>query len=118
MYAATEEWLQSVAAAVEGVREAEAPVLLCSFAGHGAAGAFFPVDCGRPSAREEIFCFFEDLLFPLLELLGGRLFRRPWQEPVAWLPNVRILVMVESCRRLMGDEASAYQAAKLRTAQS
>ena len=31
----------------------EPPLLLFSYCGHGAAGCFFPVDCGRPCAREE-----------------------------------------------------------------
>lgn len=83
MKAATEDWLSEVADALDKVQSEmgrpkdfvdpeppEPPLLLFSYCGHGAAGCFFPVDCGRPCEREDTYCFFEDLLFRLFKVLG------------------------------------------------
>ncbi|CAE8594554.1 unnamed protein product [Polarella glacialis] len=140
MRAATKAWLQEVESAAEAISEEEPPrssnrsepplVLLFVFAGHGSAGRFFPVDCPRPAAPEDSFCFFEDLLFRLLEALGGKqLFatRPSWQRSggplgndnspseLTWhFPGIRIIMVIESCRRLSGEELSAYEAERTR----
>ncbi|CAK9110019.1 unnamed protein product [Durusdinium trenchii] len=120
---ATEEWLSDVATAVDSFAEEssdrrfddEPPLLLlCSFCGHGAAGCFFPVDSKRPCPQEESFSFFEDLLFPLLHVLGLAF---EHGTPAWLLPGVRIFMIIESCRRLLKDEHEAYQATKTQVAQ-
>lgn len=138
MKAATEDWLSEVADALDKVQSEmgrpkdfvdpgppeppEPPLLLFSYCGHGAAGCFFPVDCGRPCEREDTYCFFEDLLFRLFKVLGrpaSELFRCDFsgETGACWmLPGIRIVVIIESCRRLLKDERYAYEATKTHVA--
>mmetsp|Transcript_96846 Transcript_96846/g.289259 ORF Transcript_96846/g.289259 Transcript_96846/m.289259 type:complete len:375 (-) Transcript_96846:15-1139(-) len=147
MRAATRRWLGLVEAAVDEVQaEAEearamevatggalagcpGPPLLIffTFCGHGRAGRFMPVDCPRPAADEDSFGFFEDFLFRLYEVLGGRDLLRP-KRPAATLlkgvpldgpdvpnvpmwqpPGVHVIAVIESCRRLAPEEQKAYE---------
>jgi len=118
MKVATEEWLSDIADMDSEPEDLEPPLLLFSYCGHGAAGCFFPVDCGRPCAREETFCFFEDFLFRLFDVLGQRpanIFHHDTCGDIhaSWLlPGIRIVVIIESCRRLLKDERQAYEATK------
>lgn len=134
MKAATEDWLSEVADALDLAvqSEMETPkdlvdpgpplLILFSYCGHGAAGCFFPVDCGRPCGREDTFCFFEDLLFRLFKVLGrpaSEFFRCDFsgETGACWLlPGIRIVVIIESCRRLLKDERYAYEATKTHVA--
>lgn len=123
MKVATEDWLSDIADTLDSEElpeDLEPPLLLFSYCGHGAAGCFFPVDCGRPCAREETFCFFEDFLFRLFDVLGQRqipanIFHHDTCGDIhaSWLlPGIRIVVIIESCRRLLKDERQAYEATK------
>lgn len=125
MKVATEDWLSDIAETlsnsepdVDVVSVTDEALLLFSYCGHGAAGCFFPVDCGRPCTREETFCFFEDFLFRLFDVLGQRpanIFHHDMCGDIhaSWLlPGIRIVVIIESCRRLLKDERQAYEATK------
>ncbi|CAE7032987.1 HCN4 [Symbiodinium natans] len=143
MQAAVEEYLGQVSTAAEPPTETdrqEPLLLVCAFCGHGSAGRFLPVDCASVPAPEETFCFFEDLLFKLLHALesarsnafvrnkswkqqkNASLFHRlgcPTDDDVVsgWKScGIRILIVIESCRRLVGEELAAYQAARARCA--
>jgi len=115
----------------------ETPLLFCTFCGHGSAGRFLPIDAARSPSPQESFCFFEDLLFKLFQTLGSdfnyRVARQDFvrkhcrhagfsasfeEEPeVIWAcPGARIFIVIESCRRLFGEELAAFEAAKARAA--
>lgn len=151
MKAASQRWLKQVESVAESIaeederaarqlqnghprRSSEPPlILMFVFAGHGCAGRFFPVDCGKPATPEQTFCFFEDFLFRLFEILGGKILFQPKrasrQRPTgpfgyleedsprvpSWhLEGVRIFVIIESCRRLTGEELKAYESERTR----
>eukprot|EP00930_Biecheleria_cincta_P047735 TRINITY_DN33158_c0_g1_i1.p1 TRINITY_DN33158_c0_g1~~TRINITY_DN33158_c0_g1_i1.p1 ORF type:complete len:434 (-),score=72.90 TRINITY_DN33158_c0_g1_i1:36-1337(-) len=153
MKGTTQRWLKQVDSVAESLAEGDAGdashmqnghhgrnnepplILVFVFAGHGCAGRFFPVDCGKPATPEQTFCFFEDFLFRLFEVLGGKdLFqpkRSSWQRPAGpfgyreedsprvanwYLEGVQILVIIESCRRLTGEELKSYEAERTRIA--
>lgn len=153
MLAATKQWLEKVADAAAALsdteegphregckglgRSQEPPLLLfLVFCGHGSAGKFFPVDCGKPVKPEETFCFFKNLLLPLLEVLAadgrslehscstyvagrGRPFAADAPEGLQWrLAGVKIVVIIESCRRLSGAELKAFEEERARIAHS
>lgn len=152
MKAASQSWLKQVESVADSIAEEEGVasqlqnshprrsnepplILLFVFAGHGCAGRFFPVDCGKPATPEQTFCFFEDFLFRLFEVLGGKCLFQPKrpsrQRPTgpfgyleedsprvpSWhLEGVRIFVIIESCRRLTGEELKAYESERTRIA--
>mmetsp|Transcript_18531 Transcript_18531/g.38549 ORF Transcript_18531/g.38549 Transcript_18531/m.38549 type:complete len:373 (+) Transcript_18531:33-1151(+) len=151
MRAATHRWLGLVEAAADAAfseaDEAAAvdvantgafagsagpPLLLfLAFCGHGRAGRFLPVDAPRPAADEETYCFFDDFLSKLYEVLGGcDCFRakRPAaamrrgiprycpDEPVWRPPGVHVVVVIESCRRLAPEEQRAFDEQRARIA--
>lgn len=145
MKQATHRWLNQVRTVVDTLadekqdthtrpflsRSSEPPLIFTFvYCGHGSAGRFFPIDCPKPAAAEDTFCFFADFLFELLEVLGAKDLssskRTKWQQnglsPSNELPlgrswtvrGVRILVIIESCRRLTGDELRAFEAERAR----
>lgn len=145
MKKATQRWLFEVMSVLQRVADEEQdshtkpflcrsfePPLILTFVycGHGSAGRFFPVDCPKPAAPEDTFCFFADFLFKLLDVLGATDLvsskRSTWQQnglsPFNELPQghrwvvsgVRILVIIESCRRLTGNELLAFEAERAR----
>jgi len=138
MKGATDRWLKLVENAVEEAEAAKteeeverSPLLLFfAFCGHGCAGRFHPVDVARGSPLEESYCFFDDFLFRLYEKLGEGYERFGRKRPpksrfsledtpreVTWyLPGVRIVAVIESCRRLSPEEQQAYEAQRSRIA--
>lgn len=141
MKAAVEGYLRLVAKAAESSSDSrQEPLLLfCTFCGHGSAGRFLPVDCSAAPLPEDTFCFFEDLLFKLFETLRSDDFipSQSWRGHHAhtrenllhrldfgddtlragWrCCGIRILMVIESCRRLVGDELTAYHSARARAA--
>jgi len=142
VHAATDQTLMGMKAAVEGylrlvATAAESPcdsrqeplLLFCTFCGHGSAGRFLPVDCSAAPLPEDTFCFFEDLLFKLFETLRSEDFiqSQSWRQHhtnsgddtarAGWRScGIRILIVIESCRRLVGEELTAYHAARARAA--
>mmetsp|Transcript_146498 Transcript_146498/g.365323 ORF Transcript_146498/g.365323 Transcript_146498/m.365323 type:complete len:434 (+) Transcript_146498:107-1408(+) len=119
-------------------------LLFFTFCGHGSAGRFFPVDCPRGAPPQASFDFFEDLLYKLYAALGGcDDCGRKWphwkapsdrgpfpglggvsSEPLNSEPlqlwkapgSARLIVVIESCRRLSKEEQKAFDEEKARVA--
>eukprot|EP00928_Gymnodinium_smaydae_P029756 TRINITY_DN22319_c0_g1_i1.p1 TRINITY_DN22319_c0_g1~~TRINITY_DN22319_c0_g1_i1.p1 ORF type:complete len:420 (-),score=90.45 TRINITY_DN22319_c0_g1_i1:212-1399(-) len=127
----TDGSLGSGRSGVNGGSCGEPPLLLFfAFCGHGRDGRFFPVDMAKGAPPEEMYCFFEDLLFRLYEVLGGgdvlrrvgvvrehreRSVKRPSFLPESpralesWrLPGAAVISVIESCRRLSSEEQAVF----------
>mmetsp|Transcript_107537 Transcript_107537/g.213574 ORF Transcript_107537/g.213574 Transcript_107537/m.213574 type:complete len:388 (-) Transcript_107537:25-1188(-) len=145
MRAATRRWLELVrntidvtanaSTSAKTANQGEPPlVLLVALCGHGRAGQLFPVDASRETQMSSMYCFMEDLLIPLYNILGGNacLGRRTtkpapsvWRsvgsvdgpfEPSWYLPGVQLVALVESCRRLSSEDQEVYNQSRLRVA--
>eukprot|EP00927_Polykrikos_kofoidii_P036713 TRINITY_DN30990_c0_g1_i1.p1 TRINITY_DN30990_c0_g1~~TRINITY_DN30990_c0_g1_i1.p1 ORF type:complete len:478 (-),score=82.54 TRINITY_DN30990_c0_g1_i1:84-1517(-) len=135
MRSATYQWLCVVEAAA-GAAEEDGLSLLLFFAycGHGRADQFLPVDAPRGVATEGAFCFFEEFVFRVYGLckdsarfgLAGterlrqqvgtaesclRDSRAPWRSC-----EVRIISIIESCRKLSPEEKQEYEEERSRIA--
>lgn len=128
MRAATIRYLELVEASADDLdmaepTEKEGLLLFFAFCGHGAAGRLFPVNASKRPPPEETYCFFEDFLFRLYDVLSfNRRLRREWPNTVgasnqAWENpgwewrrwSAHVVSVIESCRRLSKDEHAAYE---------
>lgn len=130
MRAATLRWLELVDAAGEELdaevpNEKEGLLLFFAYCGHGAAGRLFPVDAPKRPSREETYCFFEDFLYRLYDVLSfncrlrrdfssGSSCERPAWEWRRW--SAQVVSIIESCRRLSKDEKIAFDQQRARIA--
>jgi len=127
MRSVTLKWLELIAAAADSMDLVEAGskdalVLFFVYCGHGGAGRLYPVDASKRPPPEETFCFFEDFLFKLYDVLSFNCRLRPdvgkggkngqgWQNP-GWEWRrwpAQVVSILESCRRLSKDEKEAYE---------
>lgn len=131
---ATKRWLRLVQAVVDEAEDETPPpmvTLLFVYCGHGRSGSFLPVDITKAASPDDMFCFFEDFLFRLYHLLSeqGR-YGDEWASarrrrlangglPVGedrwvWRPvTVRLVSIIESCRRLSQEEQKAFDAQRM-----
>lgn len=132
MRSATYRWLQLVDAAADAIdisAEAESGPLLVMFVycGHGGAGRFFPIDAPKRPSPEESYCFFEDFLLKLYDVLSFNCRLRQDCQQVgarrggdsAWQWRqwpVQVLSIIESCRRLSKVEQLEYEQQRARIA--
>lgn len=132
----TLHWLQLVDKAancidIEEAEQKEPLLLMFVYCGHGAAGRFFPVDAPKRPSPEESYCFFEDFLFRLYDVLSFNCrLKHDWPDNSAsrnsdnWdQPSwewrrwpAQIISVIESCRRLSKDEQKAYELQRARIA--
>jgi hypothetical protein len=140
----TLHWLDLVSAAADQMdkepeqaslvsADQEPLLLMFVYCGHGSADRLFPIDVAKRPADEEIYCFFEDFLFRLYEVLSFNCrLRRDWlqnaskRRPENQAPDrpvwewrrwpVQIVSIIESCRRLSKEEQNAFDSQKARIA--
>lgn len=135
MRTTTLQWLQIVSAAADAIDVAQpadkdALLLMFVYCGHGSADRLFPIDVCKKPAHEDVFCFFEDFLFRLYDVLSFNVqlrrdlphTRRPGQlgnENPVWEWRqwpAQVVSIIESCRRLSKEEQHAYESQKARIA--